>query len=434
MSLRSAAGLLEFLVASRRALLAAPPPRPPATPHLHLVLGNEACDCDSVVSALAHAYRLHVERPPFLPPNALVAPVVSCTRASWPLRREAASLLAEALLGPREPHGGGEALADVLLFVDDAAVVDACAAAASAAARATVTLTDHNRLDGGGAALGLSDCDVVEIVDHHEDQGAHPHVAGAARLVAYDAAARRGVGSACTLVAAALLRGGGVDARLARLLLGVVLLDTCGLAPAAGKATEEDHRVAAALGERCGVGGAEGAALYGGLSALRFCADFWRALPPAVALAYDYKGFGEFGTAAICEPVGDFLMRGGGGGGGGALGGAPLTACAAAAAQRRHSLFLLLSMAPPDGARSEGAFLRQLAVVLPPQGAPGARRARHVLAQLRACALLQLREAAAGRTGEGWEAVLFEQGNAVASRKQVVPLVQEWLKGCGEAL
>ena len=422
--LRSASSLLDFLVASRRALLANARQR-----EVHFVIGNEACDCDSVVSALAHAYHLHAERPPFLPPSALVAPIVSCTRAQWPLRREAASLLAEALLDPA-PRGGAEAasaLGAVLLFLDDVAPV----AAAPAVARATVSLTDHNRLDGGGAALGLRGGDVVEIVDHHEDQGAHAHVAGAARVVAYDAAARKGVGSACTLVAGALLRGGGgVDARLARLLLGVVLLDTCGLAPAAGKTTGEDLRVAAALRERCGVGEAEGEALYRRLCALRFAPDFWRALPPAVALEYDYKGFGELGTAAICEPAGDFLLRGGGGGGGGALGaGAPLAACAAAAAQRRHALFLLLSMAPADdNALVEGTFLRQLAVVLPPRGAPGAARARHALAQLRACALLQLAEVAAGRTAEGWEGVLFAQGNAVASRKQVVPLVQAWLK------
>ena len=37
-------------------------------------------------------------------------------------------------------------------------------------------------------------------------------------------------------------------------------------------------------------------------------------------------------------------------------------------------------------------------------------------------------EAAAGRTEDGWEGVLFAQGNAVASRKQVVPLVQGWLR------
>jgi exopolyphosphatase len=434
--LRVSAGLLEFLAHSRRALLSPPLPHPP----LHLVLGNEACDADSVVSAIAHAYWLHAERPPFLPAAALVAPVVSCRRAEWPLRREAASLLAEALLGPSPRGAGGSpteaasaALGEVLTFLDDAAPAVAAARAAAAPVRAT--LADHNRLDGGGAALGLRDADVAEIVDHHEDMGAHAHVAGAARTVAYDAAARKGVGSACTIVAAALLRrppppgGGGqpplLDAPLARLLLGVVLLDTCGLAPAAGKATGEDLRVAAALRERGGVGEAEGGALYDSLAALRFEPAFWRALPPAVALAYDYKGFGAFGSAAICEPAAAFL--GVAAAGGGELRGAPLAACAAAAAGKGHALFLLLSMAP-GGARAGEPFSRQLAAVVAPRGARGGARARAALARLRACPLLRLEELAAGRTEDGWEGVLFQQGNVVASRKQVVPLVQGWLE------
>jgi exopolyphosphatase len=412
----SVRGFLEFLRASRRALLSPSP----TFPHLHFVLGNEACDADSVVSALTHAYRLHAERPSYVPAHALVAPVVSCTRAEWPLRREAAHLLADALLAGPGGGGGAEAaftaLGDVLLFLDDAAP-----AAAGAKVPVSASLTDHNRLDGGGAALGLRDGDVVEIVDHHEDMGAHPQVVGPARNVSYDLAARKGVGSACTLVAGALLRSGALlDAALARLLLGVVLLDTCGLAPAAGKTTEEDLRVAAALRSVGGVSEAEGAALYRALCALRFEPAFWRSLAPAVALAIDYKGYGTFGTAAICESAETFFDAQGG-----ALRGAPLAAAARAAAAGGCAFFLVLSMAPGgDGA----PFARQLAMVLPPEGVPGGATARRVLARLRACELLQLSEAAAGRTEDGWEGVLFAQGNAVASRKQVVPLVQGWLK------
>jgi exopolyphosphatase len=415
-----AASFRDFLLTSRRALLN---PSPTYT-SLHLVLGNEACDADSIVSALTHAFRLHAEAHPS---TSLVAPIVSCKRAEWPLRREAASLLAEALLDPASapPRGSPEAasaLGDMLLFLDDAAPVAAVARArgADGGVPLRATLTDHNLLDGGGRALGLRDADVVGIVDHHEDMGGHAAVVGAARNVSYDPAARRGVGSTCTLVAGALLAEKLLDGALARALLGVVLLDTCGLAPAAGKTTPEDLRVAAALRECAGVGEAEGATMYEALCALRFEAPFWRSLPPAVALAYDFKGFGSFGTAAICEPAGVFL-----GAAGGALAAAPLAACAHAAATRGLPLFLLLSMAQ---SAAGAPFERQLAVVMPPPSAAGGEAARRVLARLRACEELRLSELAAGRAEGGWEGVLFAQGNAVASRKQVVPLVQGWLR------
>jgi hypothetical protein len=58
-----------------------------------------------------------VERLPFLPATALVAPVVSCRRAEWPLRREAASLLhseeSQQLLVKAVASGGKSALATV---------------------------------------------------------------------------------------------------------------------------------------------------------------------------------------------------------------------------------------------------------------------------------------------------------------------------------
>jgi exopolyphosphatase len=337
---------------------------------------------------------------------------------------DGAATTADAPAGARD---AAAALAADLVFVDDDAVAAHVRRLRGARGCVRATLTDHNALDAGGRLLGLADEDVVEIVDHHADAGAHAHVVGAARNVSFSAAAARGVGSACTLVAAALLAGGGdvgagaLDAPLARALLGVVLLDTCGLEPAAGKTTPEDARVAAALGALAGERDARG--LYASLSALRFEPAGWRALTPAQALASDYKAFATppvaFGVASLCAPAAAFL-----GAAGGALAPAVADACAAHARAAGVAFLLIMTMAPTAGA---GVFARELAFFAPPPASPHAAAARDVLARLRASPLLRLRELARGATADGGEATLFAQDNAVASRKQAVPLIQQWL-------
>lgn len=65
------------------------------------------------------------------------------------------------------------------------------------------------------------------------------------RTISFEKAAGRGIGSTCSLVADELLKlratkSDALDAAVARLLLGVVLLDTVNLNPAAGRTTPAD--------------------------------------------------------------------------------------------------------------------------------------------------------------------------------------------------
>lgn len=221
-------GLRAFLATARRAwdAAAAPTVSAPRT----IVIGNESADADSCVSAVAQAYYLS-RAAPGAPP---AAPVMGCARADFALRREAGWLL--------ERCGAGGS--DGLVFLDDlTARLPALRREADAGAL-RVVLVDHNVAWGPVAALGGAVC---EIVDHHPDAGAHPRIVPPLRCVSWDAAARRGVGSTCTLVAARLLALGPTDPAVAELLAGVILLDTSGLSPSAGKTTPEDERVVAAL-------------------------------------------------------------------------------------------------------------------------------------------------------------------------------------------
>ena len=239
------------------------------SPSLELVIGNEAADADSCVSALTYGHLLHARRR--AGGGAHVLPVISCSRGDLWLRREAVHMLELCLAPPSEPACG---LAD-LVCLDELLAQLPFLKALAAAGELAITLVDHNELTGALAEAGLGSC-VREIVDHHADTGAHAHVAGSQRQVSFDPVLRKGVGSACTLVAEALFaedaqrtaavtaageKAGGceepqmerlVSPAVARLLLSVILLDTSCLSAHAAKATPQDHAMAAALHEVAG--------------------------------------------------------------------------------------------------------------------------------------------------------------------------------------
>lgn len=75
------------------------------SPPVTIVLGNEACDADSAVAALAHALTLRSADS-----SHQVLPVVSCSRADFALRREA-DVIVRTWLG-----------ADALTSLDDGVV------------------------------------------------------------------------------------------------------------------------------------------------------------------------------------------------------------------------------------------------------------------------------------------------------------------------
>ena len=399
----SSAAAMRGLLDAARAFRAAPLP-------LHLTLGNEAADADSLVGALAHALFLAAQPAPAR--AELIVPVLSCARADFPLRREAGFILERWL--------GAPALA-ACAFADD---VGALAPPAGAA----LTLVDHNRLRGPLARAGW-DAHVGAIVDHHLDEGAHAHVAGAARCIAFDAAAMRGAGSACSLVAANFLAAarGALDAPLAEALLSVIALDTIGMS--ALKATERDAAaVAGLLGvlrAARGAGAPTVESLFAELNALRSDRAWWLSLAPRAALGLDFKGFdfaggGLLGTSALMVGALDFFRHGGGSGGGGGgdcAGEARLAEAAAFARERGCSLLVVMSqVVAPEVARE---------CVLVPVGSDGQRLVDGAAARLLREADFGLEEAA----GEGGRAALalgaraFRQRNLAHTRKSLAPFL-----------
>lgn len=160
--------------------------------------------------------------------------------------------------------------------------------------RLQLVLTDHNQVASKYAFLNEA---VTEIVDHHQDAGAHPWVTGDARHIAFNTAERKGVGSACTLVAQKFesVAPDLLTPDVAAALLGVVLIDTSNLSEKAKKATPADHEAVALLdGKTPGVDKDE---LFTALQGEKFNPDFWASLSVGECLAYDYKVF----TSAAAE-------------------------------------------------------------------------------------------------------------------------------------
>uniref|UniRef100_A0A3B3BN39 Prune exopolyphosphatase n=1 Tax=Oryzias melastigma TaxID=30732 RepID=A0A3B3BN39_ORYME len=189
-------------------------------PPFHVVLGNEACDVDSMVSALAFSYFLfktaHGDTVPL--------PLLNIRRSELVLRSDNVFLLRQVGLSP-----------ELLLFRDQ---VDL--RALRRAGRLRLTLVDHN-------VLPSSDCDledaVVEVIDHHhQERESNPTCPVTVETV----------GSCATLVTERILQKAPeiLDQQLAQLLYGAMVLDCVNMDPAAGKVTPKDSQYAEALERR----------------------------------------------------------------------------------------------------------------------------------------------------------------------------------------
>ncbi|XP_030640055.1 exopolyphosphatase PRUNE1 [Chanos chanos] len=187
---------------------------------LHVVMGNEACDLDSMVSALTFAYFLSKT----LDAGKVVVPVLNIPRAEFPLRTDNAFLLSESGLSQ-----------DLLIFRDEIDLHDL-----HRSKRLSLTLVDHNVLPSADSALEET---VMEVIDHRPlERRASPSCAVTVELV----------GSCATLVTERIAQRAPelLDQQVAQLLHGTIILDCVNMAPEAGKVTPKDSQYAVFLETR----------------------------------------------------------------------------------------------------------------------------------------------------------------------------------------
>ncbi|MDD9301614.1 MAG: DHH family phosphoesterase [Desulfobacter sp.] len=232
-----------------------------------VVMGNEACDLDSMVSSIVLAYTMAAKQQ-----NGCCIPLLPIKRGDFRLRPEAVDLfkLAKIDLQP-------------LVFLDDIEPDGFMARTKN------IILVDHNQLSRAFESHGPK---ISMILDHHKDQGLYPQ---AKKTI-------QAVGSCATLVGERLIKKHPelVAPCPGLLLLGAILLDTVNLDPKAGRVTPKDKAMAAALAKFSPSGLTP---FFNHLQSTRFST---KDLSSFDLLKRDYKayGFKDFrwgiGSALVC--------------------------------------------------------------------------------------------------------------------------------------
>lgn len=185
---------------------------------IQIVLGNEACDLDSAVSALVTAFFLSKIQ------NAtdVIVPVLNVKRKSLPLRTEVIYFLEETSIP-----------LDSLICIDEIDLK-----ALSKNENMGVVLVDHNTLSPEQSYLEPR---ITQVIDHHA-------VENSEKLSKYKAKIEM-VGSCCTLVAEEIFQTDEkiMDPQIAMLLYGTILLDTICLQESAKRVTEKDKAMVCKL-------------------------------------------------------------------------------------------------------------------------------------------------------------------------------------------
>ena len=305
---------------------------------LNIIMGNEAGDADSIISSLALSYvnkiisgnksgvntsintsttrGTGVDDSSETETFSLSLPLASIQRNDLALRRDVVLLL--QLAGIDSNH---------IIYMNDetfTSVVSAQKTDIDIDIHTEITLVDHNKIRSD---LWYLEDRIVEILDHHQDEGAHAHVSVAndMRNIAFEEKTGNAlVGSTCTLITERLMtmeldQSEKVDAGLGLILLGVILLDTMNMNEEAGKGTARDERAIEFLMDKTEWGslqihnddddnnetklniyGDNDAAasqppsrshLYEYLRDSKFDKSFWESMDPRDALRIDYKRF-----------------------------------------------------------------------------------------------------------------------------------------------
>jgi exopolyphosphatase len=240
------------------------------------VVGNEACDADSVVSAVAYATFKN------LIGDQTHIPIAQCPGIELSSRLD---VMAVARLAGNVDLVG-------LRFIDDPSLPDFSAC----------ILVDHHKVAPKFSAVPIS-----EILDHHRVTPDDP----LPLLSPSSTIDIRVIGSCCTIVAERILQAGEVGSSMTpvlKMLLLTILIDTGHLSTTNGMTTETDVVVVTALKKILGVESTD--ELHDDLLRAKYDRTFWFDSPLEKILRYDYKQFGSIGMASILRPIAGLCVDG----------------------------------------------------------------------------------------------------------------------------
>ncbi|XP_015171680.1 PREDICTED: protein prune homolog [Polistes dominula] len=207
---------------------------------IRIVLGNQSCDLDSAVCALAQGFCEYLNGKKKNKENVAVIPILNVTKKEFRIKTEVIYYFRQ--------HGISY---ELLTFRDE---IDLNILKENDK-KIEVVLVDHHVLGNEDMTLVNS---VVEIIDHHPQDASWPWHGKTIHLDL--------VGSCATLVAHNLLikHPEAVDAWLANFLRGPILLDTCKFLKEANRTTPLDREIMETL-ERISSLGPDRDQIYQGL-------------------------------------------------------------------------------------------------------------------------------------------------------------------------
>jgi len=290
--------------------------RPSAVPHL--IIGNEAGDADSILSAIGLAYVKALQASTDGDDgNKLFIPVVSIPAENLKVQRPETTFLLSDCAG----------MENVKADVNDLIAIDQLDLLPK---QATLTLTDHNFFRGKPGF----DWVVREIVDHHSDEGKHSDTClSSKRNIAFEDS-KALVASTTTLVAEDFYAMAGTDKMppsLAILLLGTMLIDSINMSPKAGKGTPRDAAAIQKImdetdwaqldlpdeivaidenGKKSSV--PDPTKLFNKLQDAKFSPEFWNGLTAEQAIRMDFKSFSipaDSSSSMSCLGIGSILLE-----------------------------------------------------------------------------------------------------------------------------
>ncbi|XP_014600781.1 PREDICTED: protein prune homolog isoform X1 [Polistes canadensis] len=207
---------------------------------IRIVLGNQSCDLDSAVCALAQGFCEYLNEKKKNKENVAVIPILNVTKKEFRIKTEVIYYFRQ--------HGISY---ELLTFRDE---IDPNILKGYGN-KIEVVLVDHHVLGNDDMTLVNS---VVEIIDHHPQDASWPWHGKTIHLDL--------VGSCATLVAHNLLikHPESVDAWLANFLRGPILLDTCKFSKEANRTTSLDREIMETL-ERISSLGSDRDQIYQGI-------------------------------------------------------------------------------------------------------------------------------------------------------------------------
>jgi exopolyphosphatase len=244
-----------------------------------VVMGNQACDLDSVVSAVTLGYYEYAVN------HVNAVGVIPIKRNELDFRTEITYLL--KLLSVS---------ADVFVYLEDLNL--------EKLQKSKVILVDHNLPTGPFAKLNTA---VVEIVDHHDDlKGDLPNLKNKQIEV---------VGSCTTLVAEKFINNAvhllEKDSILRQFLLNTILLDTINLEPSMGKVKPKDDWAARIIGKMDSIN--DNTQLKAIYDAIHKAKNDCTSLTTPQLLIKDYKEWDvsgiKYGFASVLLSIKDLVHR-----------------------------------------------------------------------------------------------------------------------------